>query len=69
MPRYSNQFLNPSYVEQTIANADGSRRGTLRIKPCSVLWKPAGAHSFYSAPLAEFEKWLTSAPVARKVKH
>lgn len=68
MPKYSNQFVSPDYVEHTIAHTDGTKKGTLRVKPSSVLWKPAGAHTFFSVSLADFENWVSSTAFARKVK-
>lgn len=65
MPKYLNRFVEPDYIERKIASSDGSLRGTLRIKPSSVLWKPAGAHKFHAVPLDTFERWITTAADAR----
>jgi hypothetical protein len=68
MPKYTNQFISPGYVEHTVGNPDGSVRGKLRLKPSSVLWKPAGSHTFWAVPLSEFEDWISSSQRSKRVK-
>lgn len=63
MPKYNNSFRNPKHVEQTIVTEDGdtdneSVIGTVRLKPSTVLWKPSGAHRFFSVPLQKFTEWI-----------
>jgi len=59
MPEYSKQFIEPDFWEHSIAELDGSKVGTLRIKPNRVLWKPANAKKFYSVSLDKFAQWVT----------
>jgi hypothetical protein len=70
MPAYNNKFRSSEYHEETIVSEqDGTVVGTIRIKPSSVLWKPSGAHKFYSVSLAKFGEWITHDDTkARKVK-
>jgi len=59
MPASVNKFVEPDHHEHEIADAaTGNKVGTLRVKPSSILWKPKGAHQFYSASMAEFQEWM-----------
>jgi len=58
MPTYNNQFASPKYIEETILDAQGKTIGTIRIKPSSVLWKPANAHKYLAVTLEEFTQWI-----------
>ncbi len=43
--------------------------GTIRVKPSTILWKPAGQQKFYAVTLDTFAKWITSAGAnAERVK-
>ncbi|MDF9833766.1 hypothetical protein M2103_001999 [Ereboglobus sp. PH5-5] len=70
MPDYVNTFITPSYIEEIITKKEtGKVVGTIRIKPSGLLWKPAGARSYYSVSLDTFTTWITSsATAAAKVK-
>jgi hypothetical protein len=58
MPEYLNSFRTPVYVEQTILGPNGNVIGTIRIKPSSVMWKPANAAKFYRISLDRFTAWI-----------
>lgn len=69
MPDYKNRFKTPVFREETILDIDGKVVGTIRIKPSSVLWKPKGAHQFFSVSLEDFAEWVTAESTkARKTK-
>lgn len=61
MPKYNNQFQEPGHYQHVIVDRHGTKIGTLRVKPGSLLWKPAGKQKFYAVPLGEFAKWIASA--------
>jgi hypothetical protein len=60
MPKYNNSFKSPTYLEETILDDSGATVGTVRLKPSSVLWKPANAQKFFSIPLDEFVTWIST---------
>lgn len=69
MPKYSNYFGSPKYVEQEVFSEDGKKIGTIRIKPGGVSWKPANKQQFHSVVLDDFIKWITTeAPSKRLTK-
>lgn len=45
MPTYSKQFGRPEYYDHEIQDIedDNKKIGTIRVKPVSVLWKPANS--------------------------
>lgn len=61
MPDYSKEFARPEYVDHEIQNkSDGSKVGTLRVKPVGLSWKPVNAQKFYQKSIEEFEEWITA---------
>jgi hypothetical protein len=69
MPAYKNKFQEPEYVEHKIQTSSGTLVGVLRVKPSTILWKPANARRFYSKSLDHFAEWMTAkATGARKTK-
>jgi hypothetical protein len=58
MPNYTNEFQRPDHYEHEIL-CDGKKLGTLRVKPVSILWKPAGKRKFFAVSLEDFTKWIT----------
>jgi len=60
MPKYNNQFARPEYIDHAIVNEHDRVVGTLRVKPVSISWKPAGQHNYYSVPLSDFTAWITN---------
>ena len=58
MPDYKYSFESPEYQELQIRNRI-RRLGKLRIKPSTILWKPANGKRFYSVPMDEFFEWIT----------
>ncbi len=60
MPTYKNTFVRPVYEDHVIADEECSQIGTLRIKPSSILWKPAHNRKFYKVTLETFTRWITS---------
>jgi len=58
MPKYSNRFQESAYYEHVIVDEDGSRVGTIRIKPVSVLWKPKNKQNFYKVKLERFDELM-----------
>lgn len=58
MPKYTNEFQNPEYSEETILDSNKEVIGTIRIKPSSVMWKPSGKHKFLAVPLDKFTAWI-----------
>lgn len=69
LPKYNNSFKRTDYREETIVDENGAILGTVRLKPSSVLWKPTGAHKFYSVALNDFTAWITAVSTeAKRVK-
>jgi hypothetical protein len=60
MPQYRNKFLEPAHFEHIILNKEGKKKGTFRLKPNRVLWKPVNAERFYSVTLDDFADWIMS---------
>jgi hypothetical protein len=59
MPGSVNSFGEPESYDHTIYEKATSKKiGELRVKPSSVLWKPRGAHKYFSASLDEFAEWM-----------
>jgi hypothetical protein len=58
MPTYTKQFASPVYQDHEIQASSGQKIGTMRVKPVSVLWKPANAPKFYSVSLEKFTEWI-----------
>ncbi len=48
MPASTNEFWEPESYDHVIGVKNGGKLGTLRVKPSSISWKPAGAQKFYS---------------------
>ncbi len=57
MPKYSNSFASPAYIEETILSENGKVKGTIRIKPSGVLWKE-GKGKYYTVSLDDFIAWV-----------
>ncbi|OYX46175.1 MAG: hypothetical protein B7Y90_16660 [Alphaproteobacteria bacterium 32-64-14] len=63
MPAAKYQFKEPEHHEIVI-----DKVGTLRIKPSTILWKPAGKHDFLSVSVDAFGEWMCGdASGAKKV--
>jgi len=60
MAKYKYEFAGPNFIEEKIVTRRGATVGFIRIKPVSVLWKPAGEQLFYSAGLDDFVEWIKS---------
>jgi hypothetical protein len=59
MPGSVNAFGEPESYDHTIyEKASGNKIGELRVKPSSILWKPKGAHKYFSVSLDEFALWM-----------
>jgi hypothetical protein len=59
MPGSVNAFGAPESYDHTIYDkATGKKVGELRIKPSSILWKPKGAHKYFTVPLGDFAGWM-----------
>ena len=58
MPEYKNRFRESDYFEHVIEDEAGAMVGTIRIKPSSVLWKPANAQKFYAVSVHAFDEWI-----------
>lgn len=59
MPKYSNQFKRPEYIDHTIVDDNNRTVGCVRVKPVGIAWRPANQRSFYSVPLDAFTAWIT----------
>ena len=59
VPKYTNSFRTPVHTDEEILDADGNKLGEIRLKPSSVLWKPKGAHKYFSVDLDSFTSWIT----------
>ena len=57
--RRKNSFGSPKYVDHVINNSDRAKKGTLRVKPSGVAWKPAGKQRFHAVSLDQFTSWIT----------
>ncbi len=69
MPNYRNHFSAPTYWEQAFYGRDGTLVGTLRVKPSSIMWRPAGSHTYYRVWLDRFADWMTAIQTrAKRVK-
>jgi len=66
MPAYKNSFRSPEHIEATIVDGTGSVVGKIRIKPSGILWKPSGAHKYYSVPWTKFADWIVSKAASAK---
>jgi len=61
MPKSTNKFVAAESYDYEIADANGGGKiGELRLKPSSLLWKPKGAHQYYSVSLSDFAEWAES---------
>lgn len=59
MPGSVNAFGEPESYNHTIyEKATGKKIGELRVKPSSILWKPKGAHKYFSVTLDDFAAWM-----------
>jgi len=69
MPNYVNILEQPQHMEAKVLGPAPRRPlvGTIRVKPSTVLWKPAGQRQFYAVALDEFAEWITS-PETRAVR-
>jgi hypothetical protein len=69
MPKYMNQFARPVHYDHDILDENDKKVGTLRVKPTSVLWKPAHARKFFNVSLDRFADWISDpATKARQTK-
>ena len=59
MPKYTNQFARPDYIDHDIVDDNGKFIGCVRVKPVGVAWRPANQRKFYSVPLDAFAAWMT----------
>ena len=57
MPDYKYSFEYPEYEEFQIRSRL-RRIGKLRIKPSTILWKPANGKRFYSVSIDDFTQWI-----------
>lgn len=53
-----NRFKCTKAVEQEIIDEQEEKIGTIRIKPCSVQWKPKNAKKWYTVPLSAFARYM-----------
>lgn len=58
MPGSKYHFVENEAYDHRIGSDDEGIIGVLRVKPSSVLWKPKGAHQFYSVTLDAFREWI-----------
>jgi hypothetical protein len=58
MPAYKYSFKAPAYQELKIQDEKQRLIGELRLKPSSILWKPANAQKYYAVPLDVFREWI-----------
>lgn len=63
MPKYKNSFKSPRYIEEVIFDSEGKTIGTIRIKPVSVAWKPAGQGKYFTVKLDDFTNWITGSGI------
>ena len=68
MAKYKYEFAGPNFVEEKIVTRRGATVGFIRIKPVSVLWKPANEQLFYSVGLDDFVEWITTTDAARTTR-
>ena len=59
MPKYTNSFRSPTFIQETIIDEARKTIGTIRIKPVSVAWKPAGQGKYFSVKIEDFGNWIT----------
>jgi len=72
MPNYINKLEQPQHLEAKVLGPQPKRPliGTIRVKPSSILWKPAGQRQFHAVALDAFASWITSAEArAERVKN
>ena len=60
MPEYKNRFASPKFIQETILDKNGNKKGDVRIKPSSIKWKPRGEHKYYSVSIECFAEWIIS---------
>jgi len=62
MPSYVNKLEQPQHLEAKVLGPKPKRPlvGIIRVKPSSVLWKPAGQRQYYAVALETFAAWITS---------
>lgn len=62
MPSYINKLEQPQHLEAKVVGAKPKRPliGTIRVKPSTILWKPAGQQRFHAVSLDTFAEWITS---------
>ena len=59
MPQYRYYIKEPAYTDFNIFENDtNSKFGTLRVKPSSILWKPANAQEFKVITLEAFADFM-----------
>ena len=63
-----NSFAPSDFTEETVVDETGTKVGTIRIRPSSVLWKPVNKRKFYSVSLKAFAAWITAEETAAKQK-
>jgi hypothetical protein len=59
MPKYKNQFVSQAYFDHEIQDENGSKIGTLRVKPVGLAWKGRGKQSFLAVDLQKFVDWIS----------
>lgn len=70
MPDYASHFAPSTNIELDFSDRSGAALGRLKIKPSTILWKPAGAKLYRSISLDQFSKWiLDPATGANKVNY
>lgn len=70
MPKYTNSFASPAFIEEKIVKSEDAKAvGTIRVKPVSISWKAASKGDFLTKSLDDFIAWITNpATKARKTK-
>jgi hypothetical protein len=63
-----NKFKQQEHIELKIETNEGEFVGTLRVRPSTILSKPAKRQQFYKASLSRFSEWISERPGAKKVK-
>jgi hypothetical protein len=58
MPDYKYSFESPEYQELQILDQRKERLGKIRIKPSTILWKPANGKRYYSVSIDDFAQWI-----------
>ncbi len=60
MAEFRFEFVAPNETREAIIKREsGKAYGRIRIKPATVLWKPANYSKYFSVSLEEFAAWIT----------